>query len=369
MSRQYDPIPIPFHQRLKQFRVQILPVLVFLSVGVVVVMLWEQKMSSPGFIGKVVGEQSLVSSPGDGVLIDLETEEFSTVSRGQRLGQLFRSDSTYIQAQMNAIQAEINYLRQSLDPIIGDQRSRIDYEELKIEEIQKKIDLGSLQIEKQQAESDFNRALELRKRDLISEQEFELSQTRLNLLQDQVEETTALIEHLGNRLNELEETGRLATRSERDPLLAAIEVLEKELDVILAETGPLSITAPIDGVISMMKRKQNEYVSAGDSIFVIESMQPRHILGYIRQPFTVDPEVGMEVEIRSRKPQRQFFISSIEEIGGHIRMIEPNMQRPGAMFESGLPVKVSIPENVDMALTPGEIVDIVLRPGRDETMR
>lgn len=369
MSRQYEPIPIPFHQRLKQFRVQILPVLVFLTVGVVVVMLWEQKLSSPGFIGKVVGSQSLVSSPGDGFLLNFEKEEFTTVTQGDVLGELFRSDSTYINARIARVQAEINYISESLEPVIGQQRSRIDFEELKIEEIQAKIDLSSLRIEEQQASAEFNRAKELHERELISAREFEIVETRFNLLSDQIRETAGLIEYLSSRLEELEESGRVSTSSQRDPLLAAIEAQEKEIELILAETAPITLRAPMDGVISQLKRKESEYVSAGDSILVIESMKPTHILGYIRQPFTVDPEIGMEVEIRSRKPQRQFFISSIEEIGGHIRMIEANMQRPGSMFESGLPVKVSIPDNVDMALTPGEIVDIVLKPGRGETMQ
>lgn len=41
-------------------------------------------------------------------------------------------------------------------------------------------------------------------------------------------------------------------------------------------------------------------------------------------------------------------------------MIEDQLQRPGALYESGLPVKISILRRGDIDLTPGEIVDIVI---------
>ena len=103
-------------------------------------------------------------------------------------------------------------------------------------------------------------------------------------------------------------------------------------------------------------------MSRGDSIMVIESRQPTHIIGYVRQPFSKTPQSGMDVQVRTRKANRLFFDSKIEDVGGHIRVLQRNLQRPGLTFESGLAVKIAVADSIDADLVPGELVDIVLAP-------
>ena len=54
--------------------------------------------------------------------------------------------------------------------------------------------------------------------------------------------------------------------------------------------------------------------------------------------------------------------SALTEVGGHVRLLQRNLQRPGAIFESGLPIKIAMADSIDVQLTPGELVDIVLAP-------
>jgi hypothetical protein len=70
----------------------------------------------------------------------------------------------------------------------------------------------------------------------------------------------------------------------------------------------------------------------------------------------------MNVQVRTRKANRTFFDSQIEEVGGHVRLLRRNLQRPGAIFESGLPIKIAMADSIDLNLMPGELVDIVLAP-------
>jgi len=82
----------------------------------------------------------------------------------------------------------------------------------------------------------------------------------------------------------------------------------------------------------------------------------------LRQPYPLDPEVGMEAEIltRTRKPQR--FMSKISEIGAQIEMITNSLAfiKQGSMVDEGLPVVLAVP--MDANIRPGEIVDVILRP-------
>ncbi len=364
MKQRYTPIPIPFKQRLRELRVRVLPLVVFLMVGVFVYFLWENQVSSPGMIGEVVADHSTVSSPAGGILINFYYDEFDSVNEGQLIGQIYRQDTLFVNAQLNLIRAESDLIRESMEIGADDLRNRSNLESLKIDELNTRISLAGLQLRKQQSTINYNRAAELFGRDLISEQEYELAKMELELLEIEVSETENLIRFLGERISENEEFQRYETRADRDPILAAIRVQEQRMETLLAESSPMPIYAPISGIISDVKYKGGEYVATGDSLLRIESPEPAYIVGFLRQPFTVQPEAGMMVEVRTRKPGRKFFESQIEQLGGHIRMIDSQLQRPGAIYESGLPIKIPISESSDVILSPGEIVDIVLRPGR-----
>lgn len=358
--KKYEPIPIPLKQRLRELRVRVLPILVFFISGFIVAMLWSEKVSSPGMIGKVVADASTISSPASGTLANFYYNSFDYVEEGQLLGQIHRTDSLLLNARLDEIRAEINLITESLDLTAGEQRTRINLEEFKVEKINTRILLARAELNQSRAESNFQRASELYRQDLISEMEFELVETELELLNSEVREYKDLIQFLSDRIADLELFTGYNTRNDRDPILAAIRIQEQRIETILAETAPIPVYATQSGVISNLARKTGEYVRTGDEILKIESKDPSYIVGYVRQPFSVDPQAGTEVQVRSRKAGRHFFNSRIEAIGGQITMIEDQLQRPGALYESGLPVRISIFGRGDIDLTPGEIVDIVI---------
>ena len=362
MARSYQPIPVPLKQRLKELRVKGLPLLVFFMAGVSVFYLWTDKVSSPGMIGEVVAGQAAVSSPKSGFLINFYYDRFDVVEQGQLIGQIMPKDSLVLNAQLDLVRAEIDYLRESLDPIIGEQRNLINFEELKLEQIQSRISLARVELERQQALANYNRIADLFERQLVSEQEYESIQTRLDLLTVQSDELRSLIDYLGTRIAEIEEMSGFDSRADRDPVLAAIKVQQQRMETILAESAPIPLYATISGIISQVWHRQGEYVAEGSSILHIQSEEPAFIVGYVRQPISIQPYSGMAVEVRTRRPGRTFFFSSIEQVGGHIQILEENMQRPGSFFESGLPVKIHIHGRDEIHLTPGEIVDVVMRP-------
>lgn len=362
MAKQFDPIPIPLKQRLRELRVRVLPIIVFLCVGAAVAYLWRDTTSHPTLIGQVAGERAAISSPVDGTIINFYYEPFDNVQEGQLLGQVFPRDSVYLKAQLDLIRAEIERIKQTKEPVLAEQRVRLDIEDLKISQMETRISLAQARLQKQQAESEFERFEDLWDRELISEQRFDSVQTKLELFNVQVQEYQTMLDYYAGRIQEIEDYTSYSDREDRNPILAAIKVQEQQMEAVLAEFGPTPFYAPVSGVISSIQNAGGEFVSRGDSLLVIESREPTHIVGYVRQPFGQTPEVGMDVQVRTRKADRTFFDSQIEEIGGHIRLLRRNLQRPGAIFESGLPVKIAMTDSVDVELMPGELVDIVLAP-------
>lgn len=225
--------------------------------------------------------------------------------------------------------------------------------------MQTRIEVASLKIREQQLKAEYARAKEIYEREGIAEAEFERIESEYRVIQSEVEEKEKLTEELTKRLEEIEKY--IVGDDISSPLSAAIDVYEKELRVVEEELKPVTIYAPMSGIISAVYKGNGEYVTAGDDILEIEATEPAYIMGYLRQPFIVEPEEGMEVQVRTRKPSRYFFESHVIRVGGHIEFMEPGLGRPGADRESGLPVQVAIRNTGDVKLYPGEFVDVVLQ--------
>lgn len=362
MKKQYEPIPVPLKQRLRELRVRVLPLIVFIATAITVISLWSDNIKSPGFIGEVIADYSIVSSPSDGTIISFTREPFEYVKKGDLLGYVAPKDSTLLSVQLGLIQSEIDFIQESMDPLMNQQRNRMDFESLKIDEIETRISLAQAEINYQKVSAEHQRALDLRDRDLISEQEYEVIKAELDVLTTSISSYNELADYLQNQITSLETDGLYLQQNSKDPILAATQVQEQRMESLLAESAPVPFYAPISGVISIIHHRENEFVRTGNPILKIESAEPAYVVGYVRQPFTVVPHEGMPVQIRSRKADRAFYMSEIGQLGGHIQLIADNLQRPGIAYESGLPVRIPVYNSGDVSLTPGEIVDIVLRP-------
>lgn len=356
--RTYEPIPIPFKQKLREFRTRFLPLLIFLIAGIGVIFLWNDKVSSPGMIGQAIAGQAEIRSPGSGILIHFHHQPFDRVFEGQLLGQIFPGDSLLLEARIGEARAEIERIEQSLDVVAGEQRTRISLEELRIDLVRTRIALAETTLRKNLTEAEFFRLKELWNRELIAEQEFERAETELDLLQLQENELTALIADLEERVEELEQFSGYASRSDRDPVLAAVKVQEQRIEVLVAEMMPIPVYSSIAGLISRIAVNSGEYVTAGTPLTYIDSSEAEYVVGYVRQPISVEPRQGMSVQISTRRPGRESFVSEISRLGASMERIDEQLQRPGTFSESGLPVKISLSGSEEIRLIPGEIVDI-----------
>ncbi|MDR8393325.1 HlyD family efflux transporter periplasmic adaptor subunit [Aliifodinibius sp. S!AR15-10] len=360
MSENFEPIRIPWKQRLQELRVRGVPVLVFLVVAGVVAYLWSQRIHSPEYMGKVVGERSVITSPERGRWVNFRYSQFDEVKQGDLLGEIVITDTALVNARLDVIRQRMIAIREQMTPAIDNQRAQIDFEGLRVELMNQRITLAQTELQLQRAKTDFKRSQKLYQDSVISDRQYDSLLTEVEMLEVQKQETEKLIQELQNRIEELNRYNNFGGEEPANPVMAAINVQQKELRAVELELEPRPLYAPMDGVISRIHQPNGAYVDAGSLLLEVESKQPQHIVGYVRQPFKISPEVGMKVQVQTRRPGRESFTTNIVNLGGQVRLIEPGLQRPGMTTESGLPVEISYHNTSDIDLRPGEIVDFEL---------
>jgi hypothetical protein len=120
--------------------------------------------------------------------------------------------------------------------------------------------------------------------------------------------------------------------------------------------------APMDGMVTYVNRQTSEYVVEGEPLIGISSLWSQRAIGYLRQPYPIDPRVGMPVQITTRSRQRQTYSSRVSQVGGPLAYITNALAqiRLNALVDVGLPVVVDLPNHAQVR--PGEIVDVILLP-------
>lgn len=359
------PIPIPPARRWKEFRIRVIPGLMFVVVGLLVAWLWSQRVDSANMTGRVIGYEAELRSGQAGYLTPLRAERFESVSAGEVLAEVVTTDPRVLEAQLAMVTAEVEMIRLGMGPMEDRQRNRLNLEGMEMELMNQRIELASANLRRQRLEQEFERASTLYENRMISDDEFERVRSELDVLTLEIEQRTEMLDTMRERVENLQ-ADEAAGGDGSAPAQAAIRLQEERLRLIEAELMPVSLVAPIDGMISRVYRNGGEQIGDGEPILTIQSPHPEYIVGYLPHPLRLEPEVGMEVVVRSRSNDRTEFEAQVVNIGVQVEdMSEVQDPRatpsPGGppVGGTGLAIKISL--NEDVPLRPGEIVDLTLR--------
>ena len=141
--------------------------------------------------------------------------------------------------------------------------------------------------------------------------------------------------------------------------------LQKMADAVKAASGgKLEIVVHPNGSLykanEIKRAVQTGQVPAGEVLATISATRADNVVGYQRQPYRFDPQVGMVAQVTTRNFQRQAFTSHIAQVGAQVEVLTNAlaMQRPGLLVDAALPVIVPVPSGVH--IRPGGIVDIII---------
>lgn len=364
MNDRLPPIATPTARRWRAIRLQYLPFIVFLlGVGAAAV-IWTRWVAPPTLVGEAEAVRTEVRSAEPGRIVGLEVDIMQPVKSGQILGHILISEPRVLEASLATLRAEIELMRATRDPVVGQQRAALDLEQVQLDWMRQRVELASLRGQLQQAETTLARSVNLQQQRMISDEQFDLAKNTRDSLAAQVKAQAELIEQMEPRLRDLGSLYQATGATPTQGLAAAIQHKEAELKQLEAELGPVPLIAPIDGVVTLLLRRSGETVAGGEPILQISAARPERIVGFIRQPITVDPKPGMTVEVRTRTFQRRVGEARIEAVGQQFEPISPTllaaMRLPISTVptEFGLRVHVSAPPG--LTLRPGEQVDLII---------
>ena len=364
--KSQSPIPIPAAQRWHNFRRQLVPAMVFGGVLLAIALLWNRHVAAPTLVGQAEAQLAAVSSHRPGLLAGLTVSRFQAVKAGDVIGRVIVADPDVMTSSLAVIRAELDMLRANMAPIVAQQRNAVDYAQLRLDWMRQRADLASAKVTYQLAEAEFHRAGELFKGKLVSQSELDIAKATYDALRQQVAELMALVADGEKSFSRMQPEGTAdISQISNDPMRAAIAVQESKLRLTEAELNPITLRAPIDGVVTMIHHCSGESVVAGQPIVSIASSVPTQIVGYLRPPLAVEPAAGDRVEIRTRGRHRVAALGQVLAVGAQLESLPAIL---GGLLkldaaQQGLPVNISLPGNLN--LRPGELVDITLLPQTD----
>jgi len=359
-----NPIPIPFRQRCREARLRLLPGVVLATVVPTIAVLWKGHVAAPTLVGQVEPVVANVNSAKPGVLAELNVTRFQQVTAGDPVGRVIVVNPQVLISTLAVIQSEIEMLRVSLRPIATQQRTAIDYTQLRLDWMKQRAQLASAQVNLQLAENNFQRSEELFKDKICSQRSWEQAKSSRDALQVEVAELKKLVAEGERALTALQLSNAVeVVQVSEAPIHAAIAVQEARLHLTEAELSPVILRASIDGIVTVLYYHPGETVTAGQPIAAIASSHPVRIVGYVRPPLPYEPKPAMRVEVPTRGWRRQTGEARLVEVGAQLESIPAALLGPlkTGNVELGLPLNISLPPN--LAIRPGELVDLTLDHG------
>ena len=377
-------IRTPWRQRWRRVRYQLLPVLVFAVAGAGAMWLWSAHVGLPNGVGRVEALRSDIVSPVDGTLVQVASEPlelFGTVRAGQVVAQL---DDRAARASLEALKGELAQLRKELDATAAKLREEqaartqdemrearrllFHVEELRLAILDRQVLIETDEIEKAR----LNEKCELVK-DLVDEGlESPLAladiERERDVLGQRIESNRKVLDAAEvqkaareQRVAEFSVTQAADLDTVLAPIREAITAQQGYVKQVQFEVDSLKIRSPITGTVTAIHSWPGQSVVAGVPIAAIASPDRRFIVSYVRQETRIRPFKGMAVDVTVRALPRRTAEARITEVGPQVELVPVAHLRDPTVPEWGLPVRISLPNSLDVAA--GELVDLVFKPG------
>lgn len=360
MSKRPASIPIPARQRLHELRTRVAPLLVFAAAVLVAVMLWRDAISPAMLVGEVLTVKASVSTPVAATIQRVSAQRLQMVKAGDVIAELRATDP---RQTMDLIQSELSLLRvetEAASPAAASRREVLDFERLRLDWMMQKVELAKARADARKAAMELEVAEGLSSSAGASKRFTQEARLAKESADAEAAARQEIVDSLGRRLEELGKAASASAPVMNEGLAKAITGIEQRLRAIEESQTVITLRAPMDGVVSEVFRRDGENVAAGEPLVMITAAEAERIVGYLRQPFPLEPAVGMEVEVRAQGRDRRSGMAAITRVGVHFEPIVNPALHPAPTPEVGLPLEISLPPN--LRLRPGELVSLVIKP-------
>lgn len=374
----------PWVQQWRRIRYQLLPVLIFGSAVVTATWLWGRHFGLPLAVGEVHAVRVDAVTPVDGLLVkvaDRLPDLFDAVQKDELVARL---DSKPTLAMLATLEAELTRLRKQVTATEAltkqDQAARLhsemtevrrltlDIEKLRLDILDRKQQIETDKIEVQRLEALAQATKTLVEKGIESQMNLVNIEKQRDLVKERIQSNEVALKEAEKQRDESQKRlGQFATTPMADldsvlaPIREAITAQEARIKEVKVQIEALEIRAPISGTITAIHCWPGQNVRAGTPIITIAAAQGQYIVSFVRQEQRVTPVVGMKVDVRARTLPRQTSIAQIEEVGPQVEPIPSHQLRDPRVPEWGLPVRIAMPQGLQ--LRPGELVDVAIKSG------
>jgi biotin carboxyl carrier protein len=115
------------------------------------------------------------------------------------------------------------------------------------------------------------------------------------------------------------------------------------------------LKAPFGGMVTSIKHRPGEFVKSGQEIMTVTQDGGAYIVSYIRPGSSIIPRKDMKVSVRGQD-HHTWAETRVQEVGSHAVLIPDQQLSNAKKPEWGIPVRIEMPETLDLPLRPGEIV-------------
>jgi multidrug resistance efflux pump len=349
-------IPTPAKVQWRELRINVVPFVVFAVVLIGVAMVWKNRAPTSGIDGISEGRTATVTSHQDGMISVLLVQPFQEVRAGEPLAVIVPKDA---RASLDFLRSQLELARIRLMPTLSEENA-VNFERLRSDLFRTRSDLAVARVNMVRAEQERKRNASLFEQKLVSQEVLEISDAAVQAYAAEIREKSNAVSFIEARLQELP-FAQGQTNPARQAHSALVTSLENAYRAVTNEWGSFTLFSPIDGVVQNVYRQAGENITAGEPILTVESAQSDRIVGYLRQPYPVDPVVGMDVQIRTRERRPRNFSSKIYQVGPQVEVITNSLARipPQLTVDAGLPIAITIPPGLE--LRPGETVQLIVR--------
>ncbi|HEY4760674.1 MAG TPA: HlyD family efflux transporter periplasmic adaptor subunit [Thermoguttaceae bacterium] len=376
-------IPIPWSHRWRRLRYNFIPGAFFVLSLCLTVWLWQRERMVPNAIGEVEAVRLDVAALADGTLVPLSRGHWSLFETVVDHDVIARLDDSIVKAQLDVFQKELARLSSELQAVAAKEKAtdfdrrqthqrelarltlQLESNRLNVLDRQVQIEFDQIDLKRRQFRLEYLQSLH--KNNVVTELDYQDEkmlrdqvERRLNDNVKALEEAKKQQQEAQERLESLPDYQKLELETLLDPIVRAIDAQQARIKELQLQIDNLEIRAPITGTICAIHRWPGQTVRAGDPIMTIAADTGRYIVSYIRQENIIRPQPGADVLIKVREPKAVTVASKVEQVGSQMEMVPLHQLRNVQLPEWGVPVRISIPNN--LVVKPGELVDVSFKP-------
>ena len=183
------PIPTPPGQHWREFRIKVLPFLIFGCVVAGAAFIWRYLIMPTNLVGQVESITASVTTTAPGLLSELRVDRFSEVTNGQPIAVVLPFDPELTKASLAAIESDLNVTKGRMDL---NELARLDTTiRLKLDLDTQRTLLNMAVVQRDEAEIVFKRMAELFKQgNVVSEAQYLAAKAAYDKAKSEVEDRT-----------------------------------------------------------------------------------------------------------------------------------------------------------------------------------